>query len=173
MQGGVRRAGVGRRFARLWFHPAAWSPLVCHFQLLAVSLGLNAVQHSESQIGAFGLIQFYESEFSRRFVVRLPTAESGSDALWKGTRLSGARLFMTGRNAIELALEEGISGTGSKTRGIGLFGIAEDMRQPDRQLIIHSGIGMMLQTGAPSWKPSATRTQVLFPGTLVSASIPT
>src|SRR5262249_34953812 len=31
-------------------------------------LALNAVQHSESPLGAFGLIQFYESESSRRFV---------------------------------------------------------------------------------------------------------
>src|SRR5271170_1462033 len=74
-------------------------------------------------------------------------------------------------NAIELALDEEISGTGSKRRGIGLFGVAEDMSKPGRQLVIHSGIGM-LQTVGGSARGAANRT-VLFPGTLASASIPT
>lgn len=71
-------------------------------------------------------------------------------------------------DAIELAIQEGISGTGSKTRGIGLFGVAEDMRKPGRQLIIHSGIGMLqINEGRQG---EAQRTAP-FPGTLVSASI--
>ena len=73
-------------------------------------------------------------------------------------------------DAIELALEEGISGTGSKTRGIGLFGVAEDMRKPGRQLIIHSGIGMLQITEEAQGEPQRT---TLFPGTLISASIAT
>ncbi len=73
--------------------------------------------------------------------------------------------------AIELALEEGTSGTGSSRRGIGLFGVAEEMAKPGRQLIIHSGIGLLLpSSGAVA---EATRSSVRFPGTLVSASIPT
>ena len=49
--------------------------------------------------------------------------------------------------AIQLALEEGTSGTGSSRRGIGLFGVAEEMAKPGRQLIIHSGIGLLLLSG--------------------------
>ena len=45
--------------------------------------------------------------------------------------------------AIEEALKERVSGTADSTRGIGLSGVVEDMRQPGRQLIIHSGIGKL------------------------------
>ena len=71
--------------------------------------------------------------------------------------------------AIEVALEEGVTGTGLKTRGIGLFGVAEEMRKPGRQLHVHSGIGMLRVAENPA---NATRT-VLFPGTLASALIAT
>lgn len=73
-------------------------------------------------------------------------------------------------SAIEIALREGVSGTGSRTRGIGLYGVAEDMRKAGRQLIIHSGIGMLQTT--EELETSAQRTG-LFPGTLAYASIPT
>ena len=71
--------------------------------------------------------------------------------------------------ATELAMRERVSGTGDSRRGIGLYGVAEDMRVGDRQLIIHSGIRSLqinedLQT-------EARRTR-LFPGTLAFASIP-
>lgn len=134
-------------------------------------LALNAVQHSESPIGAFGLIQFYESGAGRRFVCTVADGGMGiRGSLERNPDLRSKVPYDW--NAIELALEEGVSGTGSKSRGIGLFGVAEDMRKPDRQLIIHSGIGM-LQTASSTPKPTATRTSVLFPGTLASASIPT
>jgi len=45
-------------------------------------LGLNAVQHSESQIGALGLIQFYDSEFSRRFVCTVADGGNRDPALF-------------------------------------------------------------------------------------------
>lgn len=52
---------------------------------------------------------------------------------------------------------------------MGLFGVAEQIRMTDRQLILHSGIGFLhitedLQSGARRTK--------LFPGTLAYASIP-
>ncbi len=72
--------------------------------------------------------------------------------------------------AIELSLRDRISGTGSGTRGIGLYGVAEDMRKAGRQLIIHSGIGMVKIS--EEMESEAKRT-VLFPGTLTCVSIPT
>ena len=73
-------------------------------------------------------------------------------------------------DAIQLALGEGVSGTGLSTRGIGLFGVVEDMRQTDRQLVVHSGQGILNLTGSAA--PIAERA-ISFPGTLVNASIPT
>jgi hypothetical protein len=67
-------------------------------------------------------------------------------------------------------MRERISGTGIPTRGIGLYGIAEDMRKPGRHLLIHSGIGLVKQS--EELEADARRT-TLFPGTLAYATIPT
>jgi hypothetical protein len=134
-------------------------------------LALNAVQHSDSEIGAFGLIQFYELAGGQRFVCAVADGGIGiRQSLERNPDLRHQVPYDW--NAIELALREGISGTGSARRGIGLFGVAEDMRKLGRQLIIHSGIGMLQISGDAERLPTATRT-ILFPGTLANASIPT
>ena len=131
-------------------------------------LAMNAVQHSESPIRAYGLIQFYGSQVGRRFVCGV--ADGGI-----GIRRSLKKPSLRDRVpydwvAIELALRERVSGTLDETRGIGLYGVAEDIRRGGRQLIIHSGIGS-LQIGE-DLQSSARRTR-LFLGTLAFASIPT
>ncbi len=133
-------------------------------------LAMNAAQHSGSEIGAFGLIQFYEFADGQKFVCAVADGGIGiRRSLERNPELTDKVPYDW--NAIELALDEGISGTGSDRRGIGLFGVAEEMSKPGRQLIIHSGIGM-LQTVGGSPRGAASRT-VPFPGTLASASIPT
>jgi anti-sigma regulatory factor (Ser/Thr protein kinase) len=134
-------------------------------------LAMNAVQHSQSEIGCLGLIQFYQSESGERFVCVVADGGIGIKASLEANPDLRRRATYDW-TAIEMALEEGISGTGSSRRGIGLFGVAEDMAKPGRQLIIHSGIGLLRRTGGGA-RSAATRTPVRFPGTLVSASIPT
>ena len=134
-------------------------------------LAMNAVQHSQSEIGCLGLIQFYQSESGERFVCAVADGGIGIKASLESNPDLRRRATYDW-TAIEMALEEGISGTGSSRRGIGLFGVAEDMAKPGRQLIIHSGIGLLRRTGGGA-RSGATRTPVRFPGTLVSASIPT
>jgi anti-sigma regulatory factor (Ser/Thr protein kinase) len=133
-------------------------------------LAMNAVQHSKSEIGSVGLIQFYQSDAGERFVCAIADGGIGIRRSLESNAALRSRATYDW-TAIELALEEGTSGTGSNRRGIGLFGVAEDMAKPGRQLIIHSGIGL-LQTGGGAGA-EATRSSVRFPGTLVSASIPT
>jgi hypothetical protein len=131
-------------------------------------LALNAVQHAESPIGAFGLIQFYEFQQGRRFICAVADGGIGiRRSLERNPDL--AEQVPYDWVAIELALRERISGTGSRTRGIGLYGVAEDMRKAGRQLIIHSGIGMLEVN--EELESNARRT-TLFPGTLAYASIP-
>ena len=130
-------------------------------------LALNAVEHSESVIGAFGFIQFYDSERGRRFVCAVADGGIGiRRSLEQNPELRDRVPYDW--VAIELALRERVSGTGVATRGIGLYGVADDMRRPGRQLIIHSGIGM-LET-SEEIECSSKRTN-LFPGTLAYASI--
>lgn len=134
-------------------------------------LAMNAVQHSQSEIGCLGLIQFYQFEAGERFICAVADGGIGIRAsLESNPELRREAAYDW--TAIEKALEEGVSGTGSGRRGIGLFGVAEEMAKPDRQLIIHSGIGLLRRTGGGA-RSGATRSPVRFPGTLVSASIPT
>lgn len=132
-------------------------------------LALNVVQHAESEIGGLGFIQFYQFESGRRFVCTVADGGIGiRRSLERNSKL--VDLVPYDWTAIELALKERVTGTGSPTRGIGLYGIAEDMRRAGRQLIIHSGLGMV--SVSSGLEDQAQRT-TLFPGTLAYVSIPT
>jgi hypothetical protein len=132
-------------------------------------LALNAAQHAHSRIGAYGLIQYYEFAEGRRFVCAVADGGIGiRSSLERNPDLVGRVPYDL--SAIELALEQGISGTGSPTRGMGLFFVADAMRKPGRHLIIHSGVAM-LEIKDGSLRSWANRT--LFPGTLACAFIPT
>ena len=132
-------------------------------------LAVNAVEHSESPIGAFGLIQSYDSEFGRRFVCGVADGGIGiRRSLEKNPELLDRVPYDW--VAIQLAVEERISSTPRKTRGVGLFGVAQDMRSIGRSLIIHSGIGSMQISEDSRGGPRRTNR---FPGTLAYASIPT
>lgn len=131
-------------------------------------LAMNAVQHSESDIGGFGLIQFFEFEHGRRFVCVVADGGIGiRQSLEKNPDLRDRVPYDW--VAIELALRERVSGSGDPLRGIGLFGVAEEMRVAGRQLIIHSGIGSLNTTEEIE---TESRRTTLFPGTLAYASIP-
>jgi hypothetical protein len=132
-------------------------------------LALNAVEHAHSPLGAFGFVQFYEFAEGERFICAVADGGIGiRESLAKNPDLELRVPYDW--VAIELAVRERITGTREKTRGIGLYGIAEDMRQPGRQLIIHSGIGSLQIS--EEMETEARRT-TLFPGTLAYASIPT
>jgi hypothetical protein len=132
-------------------------------------LALNAAEHSQSEIGAFGFIQFYQFQEGKRFICAVADGGIGiRRSLEQNPELRDRVPYDW--SAIELAVRERVSGTGAKTRGIGLYGVAEDMRKAGRRLIIHSGIGM-LET-SEDMECGTTRT-ALFPGTVGYASIAT
>lgn len=132
-------------------------------------LALNAVQHSESSVGAYGLIQFYDFDQGQRFVCTVADGGIGiRQSLEKNPEL--ADRFYYDWDAIELAIRERVSGLPDKSRGIGLFGVSEDMRKPGRQLTLHSGQGMLSISERVETRARRVR---LFPGTLAFASLPT
>lgn len=132
-------------------------------------LAMNAVQHSESNIGAYGVIQFYSSQHGERFVCGI--ADGGIGIRRSLDRNPTHKEFIPyDWTAIEYALREQVSGTEDSYRGFGLFGVSEEMRNPGRQLIIHSGIGSLQVTEELESTSQRTR---LFPGTLAYVSIPT
>lgn len=132
-------------------------------------LAINAVQHAESPVGAYGLIQFYGFANSRKFVCVVADGGIGiRRSLEKNPMLRDRVPYDWA--AVELATRERVSGTLDPMRGIGLYGVAEDMRKPGRNLIIHSGIGSLEISERIESRAVRTR---LFPGTLAYASIPT
>jgi hypothetical protein len=130
-------------------------------------LALNAAQHSESQVGSFGCVQFFES--SPRFSCTV--ADGGIGVLASLRRNEALRSRVSyDWDALELAIRERVSGTGDPHRGIGLYGVSEDVRRPEHSLLLHSGLGSLEIT--EDLESSAKRTR-LFPGTLAFLSIPT
>lgn len=131
-------------------------------------LGHNAVEHAESPVGAFGMVQFYDlPDRGHQFWCVVADGGIGIRASLSRNPALRPRYDWT---AIEDALKERVSGTGSPSRGLGLFGIAEDMRAPGQEFIIHSGIGMMILQEEDN-SPSAQRCRVLFPGTLAEMRV--
>lgn len=131
-------------------------------------LALNAAQHSESQVGAFGCVQFVEFEKGSRFTCTV--ADGGIGVLASLSRNKALRSRVSyDWDALELAIRERVSGTGDPHRGIGLYGVSEDVRRPGRSLLLHSGLGSLEIT--EELESSAKRTR-LFPGTLAFLSMP-
>ena len=131
-------------------------------------LGNNAVEHAESPIGAYGMVQFYHKQGGRRFVCAI--ADGGIGIKESLTRIPEHKRYARyDWTAIEYATQERISGTKDKHRGIGLYEIANDMLRPDRELLLHSGLGFLHLEGEA--KQPAHRTD-LFPGTSALVYIP-
>ena len=132
-------------------------------------LATNAAEHSESQIGAFGCVQFRESEKGSRFICTVADGGIGVfESLCRNEALKSRVSYDW--DALELAVRERVSGTGDPHRGIGLYGVSEDVRRPGGSLLLHSGIGSLEIT--EDLESSARRTR-LFPGMLAFLSIPT
>lgn len=139
-------------------------PVVCELFSEMVN---NAAEHSESSVGAYGFIRFYSHGQNRRFVCGVADGGIGiQSSIKRNTNLDhGAYEW----SAIELATKELVSGTMSSTRGIGLYSVFEEMRSPGRELLIHSGQGMITMSEDSQIRMIRAN---LFPGTLVCFSIP-
>ena len=131
-------------------------------------LALNAVQHSESEIGAFGYLQFYELGKGPQFICAVADGGIGIRRSLEQNPKLRSRVHYDW-TAIEVAMQERVSGTQEPTRGMGLFGLAEEIRKANRRLVIQSGIGALQ---IEEDLQSRSRRTKLFPGTLAYASIP-
>ncbi len=132
-------------------------------------LALNAAQHSESEVGSFGCVQFFEGSAGPRFICTV--ADGGIGVYTSLCRNEALRSRVSyDWDALELAVRERVSGTADPHRGIGLYGVSEDVRRPGRSLLLHSGSGSLEIT--ETLESRARRTS-LFPGTLAFLSIPT
>ncbi len=132
-------------------------------------LANNAAEHSTSEIGAYGLVQFDTSGKSSQFVCGVADGGIGI----KTSLLRNPLHEQFGHYewaTMERATEELVSGTLDSYRGIGLYETIEKVRIPGRQLIIHSGNGIVSKGEKLTTRITGTK---LFPGTMVYISIPT
>ncbi len=124
----------------------------------------NAVEHADSPEGGFALAQLRERRptSGRSWFIEIAVADAGQGI--------AASLGMDNDlDAIMRALDEGVSGTGDPLRGLGLTWIADLVQKPRRELMIHSGGGLVVVTQSGR---VATETASQFPGTLLTMSIP-
>lgn len=132
-------------------------------------LANNAVEHAESSVSTFGMVQFYEWD-PPRFICAVADGGIGiRTSLEKNPEY--ARLALTDWNAIDYATLENVSGTQDNLRGIGLHHIVNDILPPNRQLNINSGIGFLHADGGAG--PTRTNRSNLFPGTSAFINVPT
>lgn len=110
----------------------------------------NAFEHAESPVGRFATVQMRDQ--SR---VLCAVADGGIGITASLGHNPAVPPFQEDRDAILLALEEGITGTDSPTRGIGLNWVSNASG-----LIIYSGDGLV-ENGS-----DVARRGVAFPGTL-------
>jgi len=130
-------------------------------------LALNAAEHGQSSVGAFGCIQLYDSPKGPRFACTVADGGIGVFASL-GRNESLRPRFHYDWDALELAIRERVSGTGNPHRGIGLYGVSEEVRCPGRSLLLHSGLGTLL---IGEDLESSARRSSLFPGMLAHLTI--
>ena len=127
----------------------------------------NAAEHGMNDSGAHCHVRVMPHRLSN--CLDIVVADSGPGI--RATLAQNPNLPATesDREAIAMAIQELTSGTGTPTRGIGLWITVAEMRRPGRKLQIHSGTGLLTMYGTA--EPEITET-ALRQGTMVRVSIP-
>ena len=127
----------------------------------------NAVEHSQSEIGAVCFAQIWRGRGRR--LAEVAVADAGVGIL--ETLRERFPHLSSHAEAIEMALEEGVTGLDDRQRGLGLSTLRDalSLGGPDRRLMIVSGDGCVVATPngtgprplAKSWR--GTLLSLLFP----------
>ena len=127
----------------------------------------NAAEHGMSDAGAHCHVRVMPNRLGNCLDMVVADAGPGIRAtLAQNPNLPATQ---SDQEAIALAIQELTSGTGTPTRGIGLWITVAEMRRPGRKLQIHSGAGLLTMYGTS--EPQVTETE-LREGTMVRATIP-
>ena len=105
----------------------------------------NAAEHGMREDGAHAHVRFMPHR--RGSACDAVIVDSGAGI--RATLIQNPALprVETDAQAIRLATQELVSGTGDLTRGIGLWMTVTEMRKPGRKLLIHSGTGLLTLYG--------------------------
>lgn len=105
----------------------------------------NAAEHGMSDRGAHAHVRFMPHRKGLAFDAVIVDSGPGI----RGTLARNHQLTNpeTDSDAIGLAVQEFVSGTGISTLGIGLSMILTEMRKTGRKMLIHSGSGLLTMYG--------------------------
>ncbi len=127
----------------------------------------DAAEHGMSEYGAHAHVRCIPHR--KGLALDIVIADSGPGiptTLRRNDKLPKPR---TDADAIGLAIQELVSGTGDPTRGIGLWMTTTEMRKPGRKMLIHSGTGLLTMYGD---EEPALRETDCRQGTLIRLTIP-
>ena len=128
---------------------------------------INAAEHGMSDQGAHAHVRFMPHRKGVAFDAVIVDSGPGI----RGTLARNHQLTQpeTDSDAIGLAVQEFVSGTGITTRGIGLWMTLTEMRKTGRKMLIHSGSGLLTKYGTaqPELRETCHRQ-----GTVVRLTIP-
>ena len=130
-------------------------------------LANNAAEHGMTPDGAQVHVRFMPHRRGHAFDAVI--ADSGPGIRATLARNPKLPQLETDSDAIGLAIQEMVSGTGVPTRGIGLWMTTTEMRKPGRKLFIHSGTGLLVMYGDA--EPDLRETEHR-PGTMIRLTIP-
>ncbi len=131
-------------------------------------LANNGVEHSQSEIGTFGMVALTLGRKTGNFEIAVADGGVGISQALKASASIDKKRIWNDWSSIEYATGELVSGTGDPHRGIGLFGVIEESRLPGAILRLNSGRGVLYINEQSQIR--AIRNS-LFPGTLAYISI--
>ena len=127
----------------------------------------NAAEHGMTELGANVHVRHIPHRRGTAFDAVISDSGPGIRAtLARNPKLPQLE---TDSDAIGLAVQELVSGTGVPTRGIGLWMTVTEMRKPGRKLFIHSGTGLLVMYGDA--EPDLRETEHRQ-GTMIRLTIP-
>ena len=147
-------------------HPEAASISGTAVETLSELLN-NAAEHGMTDDGAHCHVRVMPHRMGQ--CLDIVVADSGPGIRARMTRNPNLPNTESDAEAIAMAVQGLITGTGTLARGIRLKTIAAEMRQPGHKLLIHSGAGLLTMYGTA--EPEGTGT-TFRQGTLVRATIP-
>ena len=127
----------------------------------------NAAEHGMTELGS--QVHVRHLPHRRGHAFDLVVADSGPGIRATLTHNPVISPPSTDSEAIGLAVQELVSGTGVPTRGSGLWMTVTEMRKPGRKLMIHSGSGLLVMYG--DGEPEIRETE-RRQGTMVRLTIP-
>ena len=104
-----------------------------------------AAEHGMSEDGAHAHVRFMPHRSGS--VYDAVVVDSGAGIRATLTRNPNLPRVQTDAQAIQLAVQEKVSGTGHPTRGLGLWMTVTEMRKPGRKFWLHSGSALLVMYG--------------------------